>query len=262
MCEGNRQNLNAPGRPLHRTPRRALRASVNNVSREKEAMKVFTKCFVVLCVLAICSFVLPTASAGELNKKTVVTFSAPVEVPGVGAQVLPAGTYVFKIMDSLTDRHIVQIFNADESHLFTTILAIPNYRLQSTDKTVITFKERAEGEPQAIRAWFYPGRKYGEEFVYGKPKAIELAKATNVPVIYTPIEVAKVEDLTTAPIEAIKPTGEVIPVAEVVQAPPVEEAKMVLPKTASNLPMLAMFGLLSLGAAALTTKYSMTKQRA
>src|SRR3954470_3229540 len=238
MCEGNRQNLNAPGRPLHRTPRRALRASVNNVSREKEAMKVFTKCFVVLCVLAICSFVLPTASAGELNKKTVVTFSAPVEVPGVGAQVLPAGTYVFKIMDSLTDRHIVQIFNADESHLYTTILAIPHYRLQSTAQTVITFKKRAQGEPEAIRAWFYPGNQSGEEFVYPKAKALELAKIANEPVLATPAPIADVEALKTAPIEAVNPSGEPVPVAEVVQAP-VQIAKVeTLPHTASYLPLL------------------------
>lgn len=227
-------------------------------------MKILTRCLLMVTVFAFSLFVVPGAAADDWNRKTLVTFSAPFEVPGVGAQVLPAGTYVIKVLNSLSgqDRHIVQLLNQDETHIFTTMLAIPNYRLESTDKTVITFKERAEGEPQAIRAWFYPGRKYGEEFVYGKPKAIELAKATQVPVIYTPIEIAKVEDLTTAPIEAVKPTGEVVPVAEVVQAPPVEEAKMVLPKTASNLPMLAIFGLLSLGAAALITKSSMTKQRA
>ena len=79
----------------------------------------------------------------------------------MGAQTLPAGTYVFKIADSLADRHIVQIFNEDETHVFTTILAIPNYRLKSTDKTVMTFRERAEGQPEAIRAWFYPGAPMG-----------------------------------------------------------------------------------------------------
>src|SRR3954466_7510896 len=218
----------------------------------------------MVSVFAFSLFVVPGAAADDWNRKTLVTFSAPFEVPGVGAQVLPAGTYVIKVLNSLSgqDRHIVQILNADETHIFTTAIAIPNYRLQSTEKTVMTFQERPEGQPQALRAWFYPGRKYGEEFVYPKAKAIELAKAVDYPVLYTPIEVAKVEDLTSVPIEAVKPTGEVIPVAEVVQAPPVEEAKLVLPQTASNLPMLAMFGLLSLGAAALITKYSMTKQRA
>src|SRR5438477_7575281 len=166
-------------------------------------MKLFTKCLIVVCVLAVSLFVLPGASADDWNKKTVVTFSAPVEVPGVGAQVLPAGTYVFKIMDSLSDRHIVQIFNQDETHVFTTILAIPNYRLHATDKTVMTFSERAVGQPQALRAWFYPGREWGEEFVYAKPRAIELAKETNIPVLATPIELAAapVEALKTAPVE-------------------------------------------------------------
>src|SRR5436190_7381218 len=118
-------------------------------------MKFFTRCLIIVCVFAVSLFVLPGASADEWNKKTVVTFSQPVEVPGVGAQVLPAGTYVFKLVDSLSDRHIVQIFNADMTHLYTTILAVPNYRPDVTDKTVITFKERAEGQPEAIRTWFY-----------------------------------------------------------------------------------------------------------
>src|SRR5689334_17242715 len=126
---------------------------------------------VVICVL-FCS----TASAQPSNRKTTVTFSAPVEIPGVDAQVLPAGTYVFKLLDSQSDRHIVQIFNKDETHIYSTILAIPNYRLKATDKTVMTFSERPVGEPEALRAWFYPGRNWGEEFVYPEAKAIELAK--------------------------------------------------------------------------------------
>ena len=91
------------------------------------------------------------------NKKTIITFSEPFEVPGVDAQVLPAGTYVFKLLDSLSDRNIVRITNAEGTHVYTTILAIANYRLKPTDKTVLTFKERGEGQPEAIKAWFYPG---------------------------------------------------------------------------------------------------------
>ena len=223
-------------------------------------MKAFTRIFVIVCLVAACFFVLPTASADDWNRKTVMTFSAPFEVPGVGAQVLPAGTYVFKIMDSPSDRHIVQIFNKEENHVFTTILAIPNYRLQSTDKTVLTFKERGEGQPEAIRAWFYPGRQWGEEFVYSKPKALELAKVANEPILYTPTEVATIDDLRTAPVEAVKPTGEVVSVAEVVQAPPMEtpapEPTKTLPSTASYLPLLALAGLVSLVGAGVVSKYS------
>ena len=209
----------------------------------------------------------PRTMADEWNKKTTVSFNTPVEIPGVGAQVLPAGTYVFKLLDSQSNRHIVQIFNERGDHVYATILAIPNYRLKATDKTVMTFRERAAGEPEAIRAWFYPGNEWGQEFVYPKKRAIELAKITNLPVLAMPTEletnltmpVTSVDEppviaLREAPIEAVTPTGEVVPMAEVVEAPPVQTAAAVqtpepekrLPKTASLLPLVGLIGLLSL----------------
>src|SRR2546423_12886137 len=144
---------------------------------------------IAFCVTATCTMFCSTVFAQRYDKKTTVTFSAPVEIPGVNAQVLPAGTYVFKLLDSLSDRHIVQVFNKEENHVYATILAIPNYRLKATDKTVMTFAERKAGDPQAIRAWFYPGDNWGQEFVYPKAKALELARAAQIPVLYIPDEV-------------------------------------------------------------------------
>src|SRR5271165_7532560 len=147
-------------------------------------MKIFEKTTMVCCAAVLATVLAPSAKADEWNNKTVMTFSGPVEIPGVhltGYGVLPAGTYVFKLLDSQSDRHIVQIFSEDEKTVYATILAIPNYRLKATDKTTITFRERPAGEPEALRAWFYPGRNWGEEFVYPKPRAIELAKAINQP---------------------------------------------------------------------------------
>lgn len=217
--------------------------------------------FGIVCVLALVALAVPSgAKADEWNRKTIMTFSAPFEVPGVGAQILPAGTYVFRIMDSASDRHIVQIFNEAQDHVFTTILAIPNYRLKPTDKTVMTFKERGEGKPEAIRAWFYPGHQWGEEFVYPKSRAIELAKEVDTPVLAMPLETEPtVEALKTVEVEAVKPTGEEVPETEVVEAPPAQEAAPVaeakpaeaeaLPATASQLPLVGLIGLVSLGAA-------------
>jgi hypothetical protein len=218
----------------------------------------------------------PQAKADDWNKKTVFTFSGPVEIPGVhlkGWRVLPAGTYVFKILDSASDRHIVQIFNKDETQIYATILAIPNYRLKATDKTVMTFRERPVGQPEALRAWFYPGKNWGEEFVYPKARAIELAKITNTPVLFTPLEVPVevaepiktadapvVLELKRAPIMAIAPTGEEVQLAQVVTPPPTDtlvaqaplaSTPATLPNTASMLPLIAMFGLLTLGGAAM-----------
>jgi hypothetical protein len=219
-------------------------------------MKLLRGLGIGLCLAVLCVLVVPRATADDWTRKTVITFSGPVEVPGVGVHTLPAGTYVFKILDSQSDRHIVQIFSQDEKHVFTTILAIPNYRLKTTDKTVITFRERPAGQPEALRAWFYPGHSWGEEFVYEKSRAIELAKETNEPVLATPTELASapVEALNTAPIEAVTPTGDPVELAQVVEGPPAAtEAVTVaraepLPKTASPLFLIALIGLLTIGA--------------
>ncbi len=231
-------------------------------------MKLFKTATTVCCMALVSAVLAPSAKADEWNRKTVITFSGPVEIPGVhlaGWGVLPAGTYVFKILDSQSDRHIVQIFNKEETTIYATILAIPNYRLKATDKTVITFRERPAGEPEALRAWFYPGRNWGEEFVYPKAKAMALAKATNTAVLYTevdiPAEVAEpiksasapvVVELKRAPIMAMKPTGEEVQLAEVVTSPPAEvamAAPAALPSTASPLPLIGLLGLLALGGA-------------
>jgi hypothetical protein len=108
---------------------------------------------------------LSNANADQLNQKTVFTFSGPVEVPG---QVLWAGTYVFKVVSSESDRDVIQVFSRNEEHLYATFLASPDYRLNPTGRTVITFEERATGSPEAVKAWFYPGENYGYDFVYPK----------------------------------------------------------------------------------------------
>jgi hypothetical protein len=230
-------------------------------------MKI-SKVVSLLCSIALLGIVFAVSTqADTFDKKTVMTFSEPFEVPGVDAQILPAGTYVFKVFESFGDRNIVQIFNSDETHLFTTVLAINNYRLKPTDKTVMTFKERGEGQPEAIKAWFYPANAFGQEFVYSKKRALELAKIVNEPVLAMPIEtntVPPAEVLKNVQLEAIQPTGEEVPVTAVVENPPQRaaatspvtapaetapektEIAQALPHTASSLPLTGLIGLLSL----------------
>ena len=249
-------------------------------------MKIFKTAAAICCMAFMGAVIAPVAQADAWNRKTVITFSAPVSIPGVhlaGWGVLPAGTYVFKVMDSQSNRHIVQIFNKEETTIYATILAIPNYRLKATDKTVVTFRERAAGEPEALRAWFYPGRNYGEEFVYPKALAMELAKATNTDVLYTteehPVEVTEaikevdapvVAQMIQRPIMAAKPSGEAALEADSVTPPPVETVEVAqaapptpapapvvadtpaateqtLPSTAGNVPLIGLLGLMALG---------------
>jgi hypothetical protein len=218
---------------------------------------------------------LPQAKADVWNQKTIFTFSGPVEIPG---QVLPAGTYVFKLADSMTDRNIVEVFNKDENHLYGVFLAIPDYRLKPADKAIITFQERAPNAPEAVRAWFYPGENYGHDFVYPKLKAMELAAANKQPVPSMPNEQAAnttkptknmnephVMAMKKAPLKAEKPTHEEATIAEAFPpAPPPSQATTqsanqsanraaptpkTLPKTSSSLPLIGLIGLIFLGVA-------------
>ena len=157
------------------------------------------------------------ARADEFDKKTRITFRQPVEIPG---RVLSAGTYVFKLADSMTDRHIVQIFTADESQILATLLTIPDYRLTTTDQTVITFDEVVAGAPEAIRAWFYPGNSIGQEFVYPKLRAMELATLAKTIVPAIAVDVSDPDALKTAPLVAITPEANEMPIAAAIQTTP------------------------------------------
>jgi hypothetical protein len=111
----------------------------------------------------------PVAKADEWDKQTVLTFNEQVEVPG---KVLPAGTYVFRLAGSQSDRNVVQVFTEDRKQLVATIMAIPAYRIEPTGKTVVTFDERPSGSPEALHKWFYPGDTYGFQFVYPKSETL------------------------------------------------------------------------------------------
>jgi hypothetical protein len=213
----------------------------------------------IILLVTLGAFALsPGARADQRDQKTVFTFSGPVEIPG---QILPAGTYVFKLAESRTNRHIVQIFSKDEKRVFGTFLAIPDYRLQVSDKTIITFSERPVGTPEAIKGWFYPGVGHGHEFVYPKREAVALARANNTPVPSMPEEFAanttkpavtmrepEIVAMNQAPIKAEEPSGEEV---EVAAAFAVNDPGLpaTLPTTATSLPLVGLFGLFALGTA-------------
>jgi hypothetical protein len=212
--------------------------------------------------------------ADQWNKKTIITINEPIQVPG---KVLQPGKYVMKLLDSPANRHVVQIFNEREDQLQTTVLAIPNYRLQPTGKTEFQWWETPAGQPKAIRAWFYPGDNFGQEFAYPKSEAVAIAAATSeqVPTTYAEDEAnlatarvgtvdkagtemeldrqtysradgAQTNEVAQAPATPPAPATEQ-PV-ELAQATPQATPERTLPTTASAIPMAALAGLLALGA--------------
>jgi len=236
-------------------------------------MKIFSLIAAASC-LGILSLA-PNASADQWNKKTYITVSEAVQVPG---KVLQPGRYVMRLLDSPSNRHVVQIFNEREDQLQTTVLAIPNYRLRPTGKTEFQWWETPAGQPKAMRAWFYPGDNFGQEFAYPKTEAMKIATVTNqqVPATYAQTEA----ELTTARVGTVDRAGTEMELdrktynrndgaqnTEVAQnrttpratesnipaatprATPVEMASnQTLPRTASSLPLIALIGFMALGA--------------
>lgn len=147
-------------------------------------MRNFRIATLLLTVLLIMAGVV---SADQQNKKTIFTFKDSVQVPG---QVLPAGTYVFKLANSDSNRHIVQIYNQDETKLITTILAVPNYQLQPSGETIVTYAKAPANQPSALEAWFYPGDNFGQQFVYPEGVASELSTLNTLKVPSTGSEQA------------------------------------------------------------------------
>jgi len=221
-----------------------------------------------LASLAAAVSMAPVAKADEWDKKTVMTVKEAIQLPNV---VLQPGTYTFKLLNSESDRHIVQVFQADGIHIIATILAIPNYRLRPTGNSQFTFWEVPAGQPPALRAWFYPGDNYGQEFAYPKNMSMQIAASAKTSVPTT--TAATTDEYKTAEVKSTDQNGasanldtntytapkeaEAAPAAAPAPAPAPQQmaaaptpepsqAPAELPHTASSLPLIGFIGLLSM----------------
>ena len=144
-----------------------------------------------ILALNVCAMLTAVAYAAEPAKQTQFSTNGPVEVPGM---MLDTGQYLFKLVEPEAQRNVLQVFETvqlwtgDGTRLLSTMLTMPNYDLPSTDKTVFTFFERGSQQPKALRIWFAPGRRYGQELVYPKAQAAELAKTVGRGVLSLPAE--------------------------------------------------------------------------
>jgi hypothetical protein len=201
------------------------------------------------------SFV-PKAHADAWDKKTVVTINDPVIA---GNKVLNPGTYVWKLLNSPSDRHVVQIFDQDQKHVEATILAVPKERLEPKGDTQFTFWETPAGVPKAVRAWFYPGDTVGQEFAYPKKLVAQLASAVPVPVpeaYQEPAPTPAAEAAPAGPESSAEPAPspkQTEPQAEPTPAPTAvvqqEATPASLPHTASSNSLIGLLGLAALGLA-------------
>jgi hypothetical protein len=135
-------------------------------------MKINKSYIAIGLIIAFALFFELAAYADESDQATTITFSQPIQIPG---QVLPAGTYLFKLASG-DDLNVVQIFNAGRTVLYATLQTVAADRPEPTDHTVVALAEQGTGQPDVLLKWFYPGRETGNEFLYSKQKEKELAQ--------------------------------------------------------------------------------------
>ena len=242
------------------------------------------KLIVTAVVLAVLGVLAGRVSAQRIDTKdkTLMTFTAAVEMPGVTLQ---PGTYVFRLADIPT-RNVVQVLDESEKNILGQWTYVQADRPRVTEETVVMFKETREGATPAVQFWYYPGEKIGKEFIYPKNQAELIASRTGAKVrsdesvIEGSIADVKVAEASPAPAEpAAEPVAvaepapvavaEAAPAPEPAPAPVVEESRVAasqapaeprpvatsgqsneLPRTASPLMLSGLLGLLSLAGAA------------
>lgn len=150
-------------------------------------MRLFRAVALVGVGVAMATMPLPVeAQTGPRGQDTYFTFSEPVELPNA---TLPAGSYLFELVDSTSNRHVVRVMSRDRQKIFTTVMAIPSYSLgRPAEEPQIRFMETPAGSPNVVKIWLYPGRSTGHEFVYPRNRAARLAQATGEPVLTTKSE--------------------------------------------------------------------------
>jgi hypothetical protein len=216
-----------------------------------------------LCLAAFWLVAAPAVYADDWDKATRITVNQPFEIPGT---ILPAGTYIVKLVDIAGERHVVRFLSEDGKKVYATLIGIPDYRLEPTDKTAITFYESDLNRPRPLHNWFYPGHLFGIEFAYPKTRAVEIATATEEPVVAfkepefvfreEPAPVT-VEELLEEPLVEVTPGGEEVAISETYpEFTPTPEPELdietfarELPRTATPFPVLGLVGLLAAGVA-------------
>jgi hypothetical protein len=111
--------------------------------------------------------VLATSSIGAMvnaNKTTYFTFSKAVQLPGV---TLPAGTYVFEVVNPNTSSDVVRVQSRDRSKLYLLRITLKVERPRTRDmKPAIVLGEQPAGNPPAVKSWFPQDETIGRQFIY------------------------------------------------------------------------------------------------
>jgi hypothetical protein len=138
------------------------------------------------------------------DKRTYFTFSGPIALPSV---TLPAGRYLFRIVDTTTSRKVIQVLDENQKKAYSMANTIPDQRRDAPKDATVVFYESARGTPAAVKSWWYPGETIGYQFIYPRTQAKQIAKATGQPVLTTKTDSTKTEETKSADLTRVDANG-------------------------------------------------------
>jgi len=130
----------------------------------------------LVAAAALTACVATPARADENDKLTYLTFSKSIQLPG---KTLPAGRYRFQLADTQESRRVIKVQSDDGKKQLAMLLSMPNQLRDVPKDPVVMFKETAEGQPDAVKSFNYPGERIGYEFIYPKAQALVIAHRTH-----------------------------------------------------------------------------------
>lgn len=214
-------------------------------------------------VVVAFALLISTAAFAQTPEVSVLPVTEPLDV---GGTILEPGTYHIRVIPSTTDRNKIQVTSVDGTKVFATALSVPHPLEpgEEVPSTTFIYYPAGEGQPRALRTWFAPNPEAsqgGHDIVYDESRAKQLARLANSRVVYYPptttITEIETSDLQVVTPEATVETYTYIPPATVIETTrdttPMTSASTTddveMPATASNVPLMALLGLISLAGA-------------
>ncbi len=143
-------------------------------TRQNSTFVLSVPLLTMLGLAALFSAAAPSKAYAD-DKKALVVFNTWVEVPG---GILPGGRYIFKEVNTSAG-HTTQIIDEVSGTYIVSVASKQTERLKSSGETVsletVSLKEGRHNNPDAVRAWFRPGSRKGEEFIYANGVNAETA---------------------------------------------------------------------------------------
>jgi hypothetical protein len=221
---------------------------MNIRNKEKAPMKSTMK---LLLVAAFALLIAAPAALAQIPETSTLPVTEPLDV---GGTILQPGTYTITVLKRGDDNRVTILDQAGNA--VASVLTIP-HQLEPNEEipnTTFVYFPAGEGQPRALRTWFPPdpASRVGRDIVYDEARTAQLMRLAQGETVTTTTQTQIVDTtpvVTPAPAPVYVPEPAPAPMTSAAPVETAEVAPVEMPQTAGELPLVALFGLLSVVAA-------------